>query len=83
MNQSKKKAILFSKRQELLEFDINGSYVCISEPYTPLPCCMTSFLSFLTTRIHQLVLSIQSNYVDPGYSAAMQILRHDPKFVQA
>ena len=82
----------------IYEFVVDGSYVCTCEPYRsylrrldpsrlPPPIsveesCMTRFHSFLTMRIQQLVYSIQSNYVEPGYSAAMQILRHDARFMQ-
>jgi hypothetical protein len=84
--------------EEICKFVVNGSYVCTYEPYRsylrtldpsrlPPPISfgeshMEFFHFFITMRIRQLVLSIQSNYVEPGYSAAIQILRHDPKFVQ-
>jgi hypothetical protein len=84
--------------EEIYKFVVNGSYVCTCEPYRsylrtldpsrlPPPMSfeeshMEFFHFFITMRIRQLVLSIQSNYVELGYSAAMQILRHDPKFVQ-
>ncbi|MGC2681402.1 MAG: hypothetical protein WA323_05995, partial [Candidatus Nitrosopolaris sp.] len=51
-------------------------------PISAEESCMIRFHLFLTMRIGQLVYSIQSNYVEPGYSAAMQILLHDPKFMQ-
>jgi hypothetical protein len=43
---------------------------------------MILFRLFLTMRIQQLVFSILSSYVEADYSAAMQILRHDAKFLQ-
>src|SRR5215469_12710895 len=84
--------------EQICKFVVNGPYVCTSEPYRsylrtldpsrpPPPIsveesCMIRFHSFLTMRIQQLVFSIQSNYVEPSYSAAMQILRHDARFMQ-
>jgi hypothetical protein len=98
LTQSKTKAILFFKKEELLEFVVQGSDVYTSQPYrsylrtldpsrlpppiSPEEDYMESFLYFLHIRAQQLIFSILSNYVEPGYSAAMQILRHDPKFMQ-
>ena len=81
LNPDKTKAILVLKRKKLLEekckFIVNGSYVCTCEPYR-------SYLRTLdpSRMPATLPISIQSNYVEPGYSAAIQILRQDPKFVQ-
>jgi hypothetical protein len=94
----KRKKLPSLEEKEICKFVVNGSYVCTSEPYRfylrtldpsrmPPPMSfeeshMEFFHFFITMRIRQLALSIQSNYVEPGYSAAIQILRHDPKFVQ-
>jgi hypothetical protein len=98
MNQGRTDATLFFKGIELPEFVIRGSDVCTSQRYRnylrtldpsrlPPPLSLEessieSFLSFLNLRAQQLVFSILSGYVEPSYSAAMQILRHDPKFMQ-
>jgi hypothetical protein len=82
----------------IYEFVVQGSDVYTSQPYrsylrtldpsrlpppiSPEEDYMESFLYFLLIRAQQLIFSILSNYVEPGYSAAMRILRHDPKFMQ-
>lgn len=98
LSQSKTNATLFVKKEKWVEFVIKGNDVCTSQryrtylrtldpsrlppPISPEEGYMESFLYFLHIRAQQLIFSILSNYVEPGYSAAMQILRHDPKFMQ-
>jgi hypothetical protein len=98
LNQGRTEATLFFKGKEPLKFVVQGSDVCTSQPYrsylrtldpSRLPPTMSVgvlnmilFKIFLRMRAQQLIFSILSSYVEPGYSAAMQILRHDPKFMQ-
>jgi hypothetical protein len=51
-------------------------------PISPENDYMESFLLSLHIRAQQLIFFILSIYVEPGCSAAMQILRQDPKFMQ-
>jgi len=83
----------------IYEFVVDGSYVYTCEPYrsylrtldpSRLPPTISSeelhitfFHLFLTMRVQQLIFSILSNNVEPGYSTSMQILSQDSKFVQA
>lgn len=99
LNQSKTNATLFFKKEEWLEYVIQGSDVCTSQRYrtylrtldpSRLPPTisleeshMKSFLLILHMRAQQLIFSILSNYVEPRYAASIPILSQDSKFMQA